>query len=261
MRALRVSPALAPAVGAAENATTGPPRCDKVLAFLPFPDSLARFVPPDVDDPCFRPGYLYGDGNAADAECSNPPPRAPLLAVHAAQGVLDQGTAQGWWESLRYADNAKTAAGAGAAAAAPAVKLVATPSDKPYAAARKCSEACTPADDCGGFSFTHGVCLLRGKAYQPALVSGLAYTTNTSCPSANAAISSDVLTGPAWQSRPSTCFRIDRTVPQPAKTWFDQCDTARCTKTEDVGIHGNWLKWSLPAPFEQVRSASCSGWV
>jgi hypothetical protein len=244
MRALRVSPAIVPAVGAAENATSGPPICNASASpFFPFPDSLSRFVPSDVDNACFRPGYVYGDGDSADAECFNPAPRAPLLAVHAARDVLDQGNAQGWWQRLRYA-NAENAS-------LPEIKRIATPSNKPYATAKQCSEACVPADDCGGFSFTHGVCLLRGKVYQPAVVAGQAYTINASCPSPNAAVSSDVLTGPAWQSRPSTCFRIDRTIPQPAKSWFDQCDTARCTKTEDVGIHGNWLTWNLPAPFEQ----------
>ena len=235
MRALRAPPALA--LGAAPvTTTTGQAICgDNSTHFLPFPDSLTPFTPPDVDDACFRPGYLYGDGADDDGECSSPPPRAPLLAVHAPRSVLDKGTLQGWWDALSYTD-------LDASAPSSAPDLVATSGNKPYPTALACSQACT--GDCRGFSFTHGICLLRGSTVRP-LPGGAGYSPTTSCRAANAAVRTDALAGPPQGGK---CVRLTRTIPQPAGAWFDKCDVPRCTTTEDVE-EGKWYDWGLDAPF------------
>ena len=242
MRSLSKSPALAPGV---PNTTTGKPYChnnSSAYRFLPFPDSLEAFTPLDIDEPCFRLGYLYGDGSRNDVECSHPPPRAPLLEVHAPQEILDRGVEQGWWDDFLYAEDSKNATQA---------KLVATPHGKPYQTAKKCSQACT--GKCGGFSFTHGICLLRGHVYQPEHMRNLSYSVNTSCSAEDPAVRLDAIAGPSWNqvSSAGTCTRQRRTVPQPYKEWFERCDIHRCTKPEDVGPGGEWLRWDLTAPFEQ----------
>ena len=78
MRSLIASPTLAQI----PNTTTGKPGCnDNTTHIFPFPDSLSTFLPSDVDDPCFRPGYLYGDGDAQDPACSSPPPRRSIACL------------------------------------------------------------------------------------------------------------------------------------------------------------------------------------
>ena len=250
MRALRTSPTLAVNK---PNVTTGRPSCDldaasssstsssAVTAILPFPNSLTAYTPSDADDPCFQPGLLYGDGRGACA--------APLLAVHAPQRLLDQGVANGWWDHLRRADPTSTLVLAD-------VQLVATPNGIPYLTAQECSQVCGDLPACDGFSFTLGLCLLRGTAYQPAEYAGEGYSINTSC----TAPFNDALAGPPRRGFASNvnglgaCVRArtGREHPEPAKTWFDQCDLPRCTKTEDVGPGGTWFDpWDLPAPFPQ----------
>ena len=243
-RAMRTStepPALS---SATPNTTTGRAVCaDNSIHFLPFPDSLTRYVPSDVDDKCWRPGFLYGDGDSSDAECSTPPPRASLLAVHTTQAILDMGTAQGWWEDLTYADpnNAKPTT----------IELVPTPNSKPFTTALLCAKACQAnTNNCGGFSFTHGVCLLRGQTHAPT-TGNFDTSLALSCRATNAAVRSDALTGASFVSttEQNKCSRLERTIPQPATNFFDRCDVPRCTELEDANT-GEFFRWDLDAPFE-----------
>ena len=196
-----------------------------------------------MDDPCFRPGYLFGNGDASDVGCSSPPPRATLLAVHAPQHILDHGVAQGWWKSLHFPNPASPSS-------LSSVDLVATPNGQPYATALLCSKACTVDSGCGGFSSTHGICLLRGKIYQP--VQNAMYSADTACRAMNAAIFSDSVAGPGDEAAKAAgkCTRSERKVPQPAGEWFDKCDVPRCTNIED-SEEGDWYDWLLGAPFPE----------
>ena len=243
MRALYTSPAIASLV---PNTTTGKAICDDVTKpILPFPDSLTQFIPSDVDDACFRPGYMYGDGSVYDLDCSSPPPRAPLLSVHAPQSILDQGIAQDWWNILTYPNP-----NLNPSVVVNDVLLVPTPNNQPYSKAITCSKECKMNDNCGGFSFTHGVCLLRGKVYQPISQKDDSYVAIDTCRATNIALRSDSITGPGFEASTlsGTCTQLERTIPEPAGAWFKKCDVPRCTTIEDAN-GGDWLQWELDAPF------------
>ena len=143
------------------------------------------------------------------------------------------GIAQGWWDAVAYQDpNTPTT-----------VQLIATPNNQPYSKAETCAKACVGA--CGGFSFTHGICFLRGTT-----ALGSYHTANTSCRASNDAVRSDALAGSSFaDSSRGACVRLERTVPQPMKTFFDQCDVPRCAMMEDANS-GEFLRWDLSAPYE-----------
>ena len=164
---------------------------------------------------------------------------APLLAVHAPQRILDQGVAQGWWKALHYPNPSNPSS--------TQINLVATPQNKPYQKAQQCSKQCD-IDGCGGFSFTHEICLLRGKTYQPTLNAG--YVAKDTCRATNEAVRSDAVTGPSDVAAKAEgkCQRLERSIPQPAGEYFQQCNLPRCTTVESLN-GGNWHDWNLDAPF------------
>eukprot|EP00947_MAST-08B_sp_MAST-8B-sp1_P001677 g1677.t1 len=46
----------------------------------------------------------------------------------------------------------------------------------------------------------------------------------------------------------NACVKSERAVPPPASAWFQQCNVARCTKTEDLE-DGDFFQWDLDASF------------
>ena len=205
------------------NAITGGSTCEQ--PFLVYPESLPTYVPEDVGDVCFRPGYLYGEGDGNDPDCFDPPPRAKLIAVHAPEYIINRGEIHGWWKELEYG-------------IASNVKLVST-GKHPLEYAADCAKLCI--NECGGFSFTRGICFLREK------VRGEEYSLNLTCPAPTAELRRDAIAGP---SAGGACIGSRRKVPSPQSDWFEKCDLPRCP-----GVHteqGKIVQWDLGAGFPEA---------
>lgn len=197
---------------------------DEVECCIPPGEEVQPTPAPTIDEKprasdgrlCWVEGYSYGV--EADGACEN----AEMIAVYTRDDTIELGETQGWWKSAED----------------PNKEIDVISFGENDLEINDCHAACETNDECGGWEFRKGSCILKSRI--------------DCSPSLARSSSTDVTAGVNGCVDANSKDPLENSALNLSNLWFSECDLPRCTAPHNYG--GTWAGATYIPNFQEHNS-------